>query len=290
MHSTTFISLCVLVLLAGCGSSPNEPAGSSGGAASTSTGAATTTATASAEGTTAASPADGSSSSDTGADSSGSIGQGEGGMCSMFEQDCQEGLKCMPRMADGGKIEPACLPINGTAVPGDVCSHDGIAAGTDDCDADGMCMGVFSLFAPWEGTCRPFCGGTEETPTCTEPSDICTGQFFPLCFAGCDPLAQGCTGPGEGCYYFGAIDTFVCMALGNEGQIGESCSFGNCSAGLQCWNSDAVAECDSGGCCTEYCDVTEPNTCTFAASGAECVPVGTGGPGLEDVGLCLLPQ
>jgi hypothetical protein len=50
------------------------------------------------------------------------------------------------------------------------------------------------------------------------------------------------------------------------------------------------------GCCTEYCDLTadDPSAaCAGQSAGQECVAAYTEGdapPGLEDVGLCAIPE
>jgi hypothetical protein len=82
--------------------------------------------------------------------------------CDPFAQDCPEGEKCVPYASTGETFNAnKCVPVTGTAEPGDACTHDGDVVATDDCDAQSVC---------WNGTCAPFCDGTADDPVCSEGS------------------------------------------------------------------------------------------------------------------------
>ena len=61
---------------------------------------------------------------------------------------------------------------------------------------------------------------------------------------------------------------------------------------LFCAAQETVPDCVSGdGCCSPYCDLTQPNTCPGAPL-QECVPwynEGMAPPGQENIGACQIP-
>ena len=96
-------------------------------------------------------------------------------------------------------------------------------------------------------------------------------------------------------FFFDGLDNFICDfdASGEEGQYGDACAFINvCDYGLFCAAQETVPDCVSGdGCCSPYCDLTQPNTCPGAPL-QECVPwynEGMAPPGQENIGACQIP-
>ncbi|MEM6991784.1 MAG: hypothetical protein AAF721_14855 [Myxococcota bacterium] len=212
-------------------------------------------------------------------------------LCDVFAQDCLPGLKCTLKFEAALELGTACVEVRGSGTVGDVCQHEGFASGLDTCDSNSACVGVTSFGGGWTGTCRSFCGGTLDDGTCEDPATSCGGGTLPLCLQRCDPLLQDCVGEFEGCYLNNNIEGFQCIALSeNQVGLGESCSFGTaCLPGLMCRDPDVVPGCDTN-CCAEFCDASEPNMCTLADQGAQCVRVGAIEPEFADVGLCVLPD
>ena len=112
--------------------------------------------------------------------------------------------------------------------------------------------------------------------------------------ANCDPLSQDCP-EGEACY--DEPNGFFCSpdASGpDQGGFADACEFLNaCDPGLFCASAESVPGCaGSVGCCSEYCDHTDPEA-ACEGQGQECTPFFEEGsvlPGYEDVGVCILPQ
>lgn len=219
--------------------------------------------------------------------------------CSLFEQDCPEGEKCNIYASGGGNYwnGTKCVPV----VPdpddiGEPCTvEDNGFSGLDSCVLGAVCWDVDP--STNEGTCVAFCSGNPANPTCPDPSLTCHGRDFSVCLPNCCPLEQTC-GDGRGCYPVGRH--FFCApdAGGESGAFGDPCEYLNvCDPGLFCANAETVAQCKSPlGCCTEFCDVTDPNAdanCTGAAEGQRCVPwyeEGKAPLGFEHIGACILPS
>lgn len=210
----------------------------------------------------------------------------EGASCQAELQDCPDGYKCLLRRG-AADWEFVCLPVLGDAGVGEACNHDGVIAGTDDCDQESWCIGPFDPNgSPWTGLCYPFCVGG----SCEDAGDRCVGiGNLPVCAPICDPLLAGsCAGQGEACIYR-APEGFVCFPTGSEGAgLGEPCATAvSCEAGLHC--SANVPGCAADEyCCTEYCDTTAANpACTV--EGAQCAAIGATDPSQAHVGACVNP-
>lgn len=215
-------------------------------------------------------------------------GDPEGAQCAADLQDCPDGYKCLLRLG-AEDWEFVCLPVLGDREAGETCMHDGVIAGTDDCDQDTWCIGPFDPSGgAWSGLCYPLCA----EQGCTN-GERCVGiGSLPVCAPICDPLTSGsCSGAGEACIYR-PPEGFVCFPQGAEGNgIGEPCPTGaSCAAGLHC--SQQVAGCDPGEyCCTDYCDTNDPgNTCAAQAMGASCEAIGASDPNQAHVGACVIPE
>ena len=111
---------------------------------------------------------------------------------------------------------------------------------------------------------------------------------MPLCLPECDPVLQDCEG-GQICV-FDDNESFFCTHPGGNLSDGEACeSINQCAAGLMCADSAMLPNCDNSnvGCCTSYCDLTEPNPCLM---GNECISLGVTDPAFDHVGLCGIPE
>jgi hypothetical protein len=132
-----------------------------------------------------------------------------------------------------------------------------------------------------------------------QPMEMCdsTPGCLPDCtFASyeCNPLSDAGCLEGLRC---GAVDvpaeTFGCMLPG-DGMVGSACSGlpandSGCGVGLTCLFNFNTPLCDSGNCCVEYCDITDP---TFRCSGgAVCRQffIASMYQGLEHLGFCGEP-
>ncbi len=207
--------------------------------------------------------------------------------CDIWLQDCPEGEKCAAFAMGDTWDSTKCVPIMGDGVEGDPCSYDGALAGTDDCG-----LGFFCYYTDNEGlngTCIPLCSGTPDNGMCPEGFNcsISNNGSLILCVYACDPLLQDCAPAGTGCFWDGAL--FNCDPAGDIPE-GQPCAYINdCLPGEVCLDATSFPECGGASCCSTYCDLTNP-VCTLA--GTECVAFfdeGTAPPGLEAVGVCVVP-
>jgi hypothetical protein len=208
--------------------------------------------------------------------------------CDPWVQDCPIGQKCRPSTS-AGVASLHCVPVaESPEQAGDPCAVQGNGPDqTDNCDVGLVC---------WNGSCVPQCVGSPDAPMCDDPANGCligNDETLTLCLPACDPLAQDCEA-GLLCLSIGNDLAFVCVPPGSgDGQEFEACELQNsCDPGLACLDSGWATECGGRGfeCCLKFCDVTMP-TCT--GEGAECVPwfeAGMAPAGLEDVGVCRLPE
>ncbi|HWB75674.1 MAG TPA: hypothetical protein VG755_11985 [Nannocystaceae bacterium] len=221
--------------------------------------------------------------------------------CDVWMQDCPEGEKCVPWANDGGEVWNAtrCAPVEPDPdLPGEACQVEGSPfSGIDTCALGSICWNVD--LGTLEGTCVAQCIGSADNPLCADADQGCvTGDdtVLNLCLDFCDPITPACA-VGETCIPSG--DEFYCApdASGDEGQHGDPCEMVNgCDPGLFCASVEAVPNCRGAiGCCAEFCDATmaPDEQCTGFAEGEECVPwyaQGNAPDGLEDIGICVLPE
>lgn len=236
---------------------------------------------------------------DTGAPDTGETpttgGDGEA-ECDLWAQDCPDGSKCMPYDTDSDGIHDSqrCVPVDGTpGQPGDDCTIEGsVASGLDTCDVGLMCWNTDANNA---GRCVEMCTGSKQDPQCPEDliCDVSNGGALILCVQACDPLTPSCP-QGQICLPGGEMQ-FVCDvdASGDQGGYGDPCAFVNvCDQGLLCVSGTAVPGCKTDGCCTEYCDLSNPDVVCPGAPDQECAPFygeNAAPPGYENVGVCSIP-
>jgi hypothetical protein len=207
--------------------------------------------------------------------------------CDPFLQDCPDGEKCAAYQSVGDTWDAnKCVELKGQLEVGEVCQYDGAVAGTDDCGVGIMC---YQTNAEGVGTCTDLCDGTPQNPIC-DPGYNCSISnegSLNLCLPACNPLLQDCDIEGAGCFWDGAL--FNCDPAGDIPE-GEPCGYINdCSPGMLCANADSLPACAGASCCAGFCDMDDPN-CQIA--GTECVAFfeeGAAIPGLENVGVCVLP-
>lgn len=217
--------------------------------------------------------------------------------CDVWQQDCARGEKCMPWANDGSGVwnALACRPVApDPAQPGDTCFVEGFgASGYDTCDFGAMCWDVDP--ATLTGVCVEQCTGTPMAPICSDPDTTCVAVvpgIVEVCLQVCDPLLQDCP-EGNGCYP--SDDAFVCLPMEPVvGGVGEPCeAHPDCIAGTLCVDPALVPGCMPGavGCCTSWCDVTEPMPHAVCEPGQQCEPYWEEGvsPGIEQEGICAVP-
>jgi hypothetical protein len=172
--------------------------------------------------------------------------------CSIFTQDCDEGMKCVPDWFATRVCEPIAVdPI----ADGQSCE----AGGDDPCGPSSWCGlenddGI--------GTCVPLCQGAADDPVCPDGM-ICViddEDIVAYCMAPCDPFdADACPGRtscqatprGFGCIENGGVDRDDACLQDDS-----------CGAGLVCRSFDG---CCHGKCCTPFCSDDNPcdaGTCT----------------------------
>ena len=210
--------------------------------------------------------------------------------CDPFAQDCPDGEKCVPWASSGGTWDSnKCVPVDGDGQPGDSCTSTGAVEATDNCGAETLCWDVMEVDGELLGICTEYCTGTADDPNCPTDTDclIANDGSINLCIDTCDPLLSEC-GPGLACFW--AVDNFQCIFTTSEIPTGDVCGFINdCESGNWCAAAELMPDCQGGGCCASFCNLTDP-TCTQA--GTECTEFFAEGmalPGFEDVGVCIVP-
>lgn len=298
----------VVLGLAGCGPIVATETGSASqgdGGASTSSGSGATS-TASTLTTVGSGPADTSTSASTGMTGSASAADfivppdiPPHYQCSLEEQDCAPGFKCMPYALESyGALwdATACFPVDPDPVGlGEPCEAEldeyGGWTGIDNCGWAAVCWD-FDPEGP--GICEGLCvvEDVARWAPCEDPDaipDIPCQSCFCTCEVPCDPLAQDC--PGDlMCVVTSDIATCIPDASEGGGQYGEGCEYVNvCAPGLACVQPDYVPGCEdeTNGCCTPYCDTTN----AMCPPTTHCEPYyerGMAPPNFENLGLCLL--
>lgn len=225
----------------------------------------------------------------------GSIGDPDGGgiaiECSVWDQDCADGEKCMPWANDGGSVWNAARCVLLDDDPRDVgepcTAQESFVSGIDTCEVGAVCIG--SDKETLEGVCVELCGGSPAAPVCDETqSATCLGVdgVIPLCSPLCSPLVGDCA-DGEAC--LPGSDGWGCMT---EGDIapGGSCEFENaCTAASVCIAPDASCPPGSPGCCASTCDTSAVEPDLDCPESQACAPFygeGDAPMGYEDVGVC----
>lgn len=222
--------------------------------------------------------------------------------CNQWDQDCPDGQKCMPYSGDGDNAWESlkCTPVDDNAgTPGEGCTVEGSGvSGIDSCEKGAMCWNVDPETG--KGVCVSMCVGSPDQPKCADAETSCLNSndgVLTLCLPKCDPLIQDCEGDDLCIPNPQDQSAFLCIldASGEEGQENDPCEYINsCDKGFLCANPTLGMECDAMaiGCCLPFCDVSVmPATCKGVNQ--ECLPwfeMGQAPPGLENVGICGIPQ
>lgn len=279
-------------------SSGAEPGGSAATSSATGTGtsaAQTDGGTGTTTSTTGGSSSSGSTTEDPGLESSAFIPIPDGGYgsleCDQWVQDCPPGQKCTAAEDDNGNLWNTTRCVAVAEDPdgvGEACTVEGsVASGIDSCDFGQICW--VTNWKTLVGVCREYCSGTPHSPVCA-PSHYCqltADGVLTICLPECDPFAQDC-GPAEGCY--GGSEWFGCApdSSGDEGNFGDPCEFVNaCSIGLSCQSGSELADCETGACCTSFCDISEAAPCPEGYTCNAFHEPGNAPPNQENYGYCI---
>ena len=223
--------------------------------------------------------------------------------CDIWAQDCvDEATKCMPYDHNGNNqwSGTKCFPLSPDAKEvGDTCTVESSGvSGIDDCIEGAMCWDVDPTTLT--GVCTAFCIGSPAEPSCADPNKVCAiynDGVLIVCLDQCDPLLQDCPEDNQ-CLLNNGRDGFICVTDASQegqGNPGDPCEGGNaCQKGNMCLSAEILPSCTSMYCCSELCDINEPNTCAQMAEGSECLPIWaegeSGPPEWTHVGWCMLPQ
>lgn len=217
-----------------------------------------------------------------------------GNECSIWLQDCPEGLKCSPYSHSDTFDASRCVEIDDQPVqlhePCTTKEHQ--YSGLDNCDKGLLCWDTNP--ETLDGFCYAHCSGSVEQPLCPVPLNHCItplGDVFNLCTLGCNPVGQTCT-EGYRCDALGGFDNgFSCqqdMGLG-QGKPLDACSQNSdCSKGLACVSSIFAEECLGDMCCLPFCD-TNNNGVECPGNEQVCLPWFSDGevpPSFLNIGVC----
>ncbi|MEZ4452468.1 MAG: hypothetical protein R3B09_23595 [Nannocystaceae bacterium] len=216
------------------------------------------------------------------------------------DEDCCEGEKCSPWAKDGSSSWSShrCVPVDPDPDKiGEPCTVVGSGgSGLDSCEKGAMCWNVDPESGA--GVCVGLCHGDpaqcgRDPASCCPDGLRCTISSMAvliLCLQPCDPLAQACEGPDDGCYPVNG--SFQCApdVSGDQGAAGDPCEFVNaCDPATFCGDpSYPGCDPDAIGCCVPFCDLGDPQcvdgTACVAFFDPDAAPAG-----LEDVGACTIP-
>lgn len=219
--------------------------------------------------------------------------------CDAYEQDCDEGFKCVPWHSGGqaGWNGLRCVPVSPDPVPaGESCTVlEYPSSGLDDCELGSACWWVNP--ETFQGVCTSMCNGPEESPSCGDGM-ICPNTASwtpPVCQSLCDPIEPECQG-GQGCYPH--MLSFICVldVSGDAGLPGTPCmSVSSCDPGSACLSGASITACPGAGCCVPFCDAEDPEAaaeCAAFDAATVCEPwyLGAAPGGLDHVGVCTIPD
>jgi hypothetical protein len=219
--------------------------------------------------------------------------------CTVFEQDCPEGEKCVTTLDPDFNVF-RCVPVLGDKDVGEACIFDR-ESGSDDCDANSHCWNLETDEQGVEhGECVPFCMGTRDNPSCPGQGESCGGfecrilgqTGYPFCVERCDPIAQDC-GDGKACYFDGGYLEFFCGVVNVPGTLGEPCEWTDgCVAGLVCVQTEALPDCLGEACCAPFCVTGDDASCAASLPGTVCSDA-LASPlmdGCSTYGACVIPS
>lgn len=247
-----------------------------------------------------------SDSTEGGGSSGSTTGDASPSICDVFDQDCGVGKKCLPAQVSHIAVvleddNPWCAPLAPARVGfAETCSvdfsaHQDTATSYDDCDEGLLCWGVGD---DGIGHCDQLCTGSAQAPMCPDGYFCAMGNGLNgvVCVPHCDPLAQDCPYPTDGCVLLG--DEWGCYPrdVDSIGTSGRPCSFPNdCAPSFACVDESDFSGCSNsfGGCCARLCDQSDAVADTTCAPDGPDFSCGTwlaegDAPGGHDgLGICI---
>lgn len=208
--------------------------------------------------------------------------------------ECGPGRKCTLAWTSQGELTQVCADLVDDPLPADSPCELGDAPGEDACAADAVCWDAGA--ANGMGTCLRFCNDINDWEAAlAQCGEGFTCNYFKslpgddaLCTPTCMPLQGDCPGT---CGCFWANAEFLCVPLTENIATGQPCGFVNdCAMDHLCADAAVMPDCEGSACCASYCRVSEGGC---AQAGTQCVSFfeeGMAPPGLEDVGICILPD
>ncbi len=194
--------------------------------------------------------------------------------CSVWDQDCPAGEKCVPWANDGGNALNAtrCNPLDPMPVAdGEPCLVEppGVT-GIDNCGPESHCFDVDP--DTLVGACVGFCDGSEAAPVCAVDGQECVIENWgaiSFCLDTCDPFGEPCS--NDRSCVAATPEQFVCARPGTAA-LGENClQFVDCEPGASC-----VELADNERVCVPPCQPAgDP-----CEAGSTCQPWG-------DAGVCV---
>ncbi len=129
------------------------------------------------------------------------------------------------------------------------------------------------------------CDPELQDPELQDPEPTLRGLAteFELCGPECWPLLQNCN-LGEACLWGG--DEWTCQTRTGDVPRAQPCTEAtDCSVGLLCVEGSRVADCTADHCCTDLCDLADPNN--HCPGESVCTDVFADDD--DDAGICLIP-
>jgi hypothetical protein len=221
--------------------------------------------------------------------------------CSLAAQTgCDEGSKCTLVTEDesrNGVAYAACVPVLGDGIAGDDCQRLSAERSADTCARGHWCLVTDQ--ASLTGICAQICGPGDSCESMTEQCSRGDELSPPVCLLPCDPVVPECE--QDFTCQPDAFELWFCRPphVGDERRHGDPCGLeGDCAEGFVCWEAFLVDSptCQASGsssCCARLCDLDDTTTpcpgsaeqCLAFYARSEDAP-----PGLQDVGVCAVPQ
>ena len=198
---------------------------------------------------------------------------------------CPSGEKCTAIEFNGVQNVYECVSDAGTLMPYQACLPAPVS-GQDNCPIGHLCVAQDDDMTM--GVCLPMCGQNGTCEGACTPAPVID---VPVCGELCSPLASECTsvlacmrdGDLFGCRYPGEFDV---------GVLGDPCDgvdLSGCSEGLGCIQGNLVNGCTTSHCCTPYCDLSASDPGCPSPASCEALGENLSQPGLEQLGICIVP-
>jgi len=179
---------------------------------------------------------------------------------------CPAGDTCIDGGSDTFCVEGCGIDQSGCFVG---CPRAGYSCFNTESKTMGYCLGSDGV-----RECNP-----RQGLACTDPAfgaGLCDQVSWDdptvgSCFEVCDPIAQDCSNPAQGCYAVRDVEEPICYENWGFSE-GASCTrLTHCAEGLTCqcdFDDRSLCPNNANMHCRQYCDATKP-----CASGQRCRPI-----------------